>query len=166
MRRLLAVTALATTLALLGTAASSQAGGIQDEDTMAIDPAEGLPGTEISVTGSECATKAILEVDVVLLDTEGMEQDGVTVEPDDGFSGDWSATLTVPADTTDYGEWTVDAVCRIVPFEEVAPEGVGTAGTFLIDYTDRPFTVLEPAGPPPVEPPAALPEEAAPDFTG
>ena len=95
-------------------------------------------------------------------------QDSETVEPSfEGFSGDWEATLTVPADTTDFGEWTVEAVCQIEFPEDaaVAPAGI----QFLIDYIPRAFTVTEPAQepPPPVEePPAAAPVDAVPDFTG
>jgi hypothetical protein len=111
---------------------------------MVIDPTEGLPGTEITVTGEGCVTK---------------------VEPNlAGFGGEWEATLTVPADTTDYGGWTVDAMCQF----EVVPAGVGTAGVFGIDYDDRIFTVLapEPEPEPTPEPPAAEAAEVAPTFTG
>jgi hypothetical protein len=132
---------------------------------MVIDPTEGLPGTEITVTGEGCVTKGDLEVDVRLYDTSDVEQDADVVEPNlAGFGGEWEATLTVPADTTDYGEWTVDAMCQF----EVVPAGVGTAGVFGIDYDDRIFTVLapEPEPEPTPEPPAAEAAEVAPTFTG
>ncbi len=88
-------------------------------------------------------------------------QDSETVEPTfDGFSGDWEATLTVPADTTDFGEWTVEAVCRLEFPEDaaVAPAGI----QFLIDYIPRAFTVTEPAQepPPPVEEPPPPPRRS------
>ena len=165
MRRLLVSASVVLTVLLLGIVPSS-AGNPQD--TMAIDPTSGPPGTEVSVTGTGCVTKGDVEVVVDLLDTSDEVQDSETVEPTfDGFSGDWEATLTVPADTTDFGEWTVEAVCQIVFPEDaaVAPAGI----QFLIDYIPRAFTVTEPAQepPPPVEePPAAAPVDAVPDFTG
>ena len=72
----------------------------------------------------------------------------------------------MPADSTDFGEWTVEAVCQLVFVEDAAAAPAGIQ--FLIDYIPRPFTVTEPAQePPPVEePPAAAPVDAVPDFTG
>lgn len=165
MRRLLVSSAVAlASVALVGVTPSS-AGDFQD--SMSIDPGSGPPGTEITVVGTGCVTKGDVEVEVELLDTSGDPQDGAIVEPTfEGFSGDWEATLTVPADTTDYGEWTVTGQCRLVVVE---PRAVGTAGVgLLIDYIPRPFTVVEPAQEPEPqpEPPAALPVQEAPTFTG
>lgn len=147
MRRLTALTALALTVALVGGPAPSLAGDISAAETMAIDPTEGPPGTVITVTGEGCSTKGNLEVDVQLYDTEDVEQDSALVEPStDGFGGEWEATLMVPADTTDYGDWTVDAVCQFAQ-DEVALGGFGRSvgGRFAIDYDDRIFEVTQPA---------------------
>lgn len=167
MRRLFLSSAVAlASVALIGVTPS---GAGDNQDSMSIDPASGPPGTEITVVGTGCATKGDVEVEVELLDTSGDPQDGTIVEPSfAGFSGDWEATLTVPADTTDYGEWTVTGQCRVVDLE---PRAVGTAGVgLLIDYIPRPFTVVEPTQEPQPEPqpepPAALPVQEAPTFTG
>jgi hypothetical protein len=167
MRRSLVLPA-AVLLAATAMVAPSSAGVVPDEDSMVIDPSEGPPGTEIAVSGEGCATKGEVEVDVVLLDTEGVQQDSTTVTPSgDGFGGEWDATVTVPADTTDFGEWTVDAICWIsCPENEAVPAG----DPAIVDYTDLPFTVTEPAVAPEEpevpEPPAAAPIAAAPDVTG
>lgn len=163
MRRLLVSASVALAVLTLGVGPSSAG---DSQDTMAIDPTTGPPGTEITVVGTGCVTKGDLEVVVELLDTSDVAQDTETVTPSfEGFSGDWEATLTVPADTTDFGEWTVTGLCRIVPLE---PSAVDPAGVqFFIDYIPRVFTVTAPAQEPPAEePPAALPIAAAPDFTG
>ena len=72
----------------------------------------------------------------------------------------------MPADTTDFGEWTVEAVCQIVFPEDaaVAPAGI----QFLIDYIPRLHRHRAgPGAPAAVEaPPAAAPVDAVPDFTG
>jgi len=168
MRRLLAVSAVVLTATAAGLVSPSLAGDIGDEDTMVIDPTSGPPGTEIAVAGAGCATKGDVEVEVVLLDTEGVEQDSDVVTPSlDGFGGEWEASLTVPADTTDFGDWTVDASCELVFLQDVAV----AAGQQLpvVDYVERTFTVTEPVvQEPPVTtpPPAAAPVAAAPDFTG
>ena len=168
MRRLLAVSAAVLVASAAGLVVPSSAGVVEDEDTMVIDPTEGPPGTEIAVSGQGCATKGDTEVDVRLYDTEGVEQDADLVTPsNDGFDGEWEASLTVPADTTDYGEWTVDALCDIV-FNQ--PQAVPAGATVIVDYTDLPFLVLappvDPPPAPPIAPPAAAPVAAAPDFTG
>jgi hypothetical protein len=168
MRRLLPLATAVLVASTVAMVAPSLAGDISDEDTMVIDPTEGPPGTEIAVSGAGCATKGDVEVEVVLLDTEGVEQDSDVVTPSlDGFGGEWEAGLTVPADTTDFGDWTVDAACLFVLVDDVAvPAGRGP----LVDYVERTFTVTEPAvqEPPaePTPPPAAAPVAAAPEFTG
>jgi hypothetical protein len=168
MRRLLVSLLTALLVTAVAGVGSSSAGDSQD--TMAIDPTSGPPGTEISVTGTGCITKGDVEVEVELLDTADAVQDSDIVEPSfEGFSGDWEASLTVPADTTDFGEWTVTGVCRLAG---LVPVGVGAAGVEdLIVYTPRAFTVTQPAAgpapePAPVDPPAALPVEEAPAFVG
>lgn len=163
MRRLLVSSSVVLAVLALGVGPSAAG---DSQDTMAIDPTSGPPGTEISVVGTGCVTKGDVEVVVELLDTSDVVQDSTTVEPSfEGFSGDWEATLTVPADTTDFGEWTVTGLCQLV-FAE--PTAVSAAGVqFLIDYIPRGFTVTAPPQEPPAdEPPAALPIDAAPTFTG
>jgi hypothetical protein len=168
MRRYLALSAAVLVASTTAMVVPSFAGAVSEEDTMVIDPSEGPPGTEIAVSGEGCQTKGDVEVDVVLLDTEGVQQDGVTVTPSgDGFGGEWDATVTVPADTTDFGEWTVDAICWFIFPEDVA---VPAGDPAVVDYTDLPFLVTEPVvapeDPEVPEPPAAAPAAAAPDFTG
>jgi len=134
---------------------------------MSIDPTSGPPGTEIAVEGDGCTTKGNLEVVVQLLDTSDQVQDTDTVVPNSsGFGGEWAASLTVPSDTTDFGEWTVTASCNFIPF----PDEVATSGReSLVEYDPLAFTVTQPAPepePPTEEPPAALPVQEAPTFTG
>ena len=134
MRRLLVSASVALAVLTLGVGPSSAG---DSQDTMAIDPTSGPPGTDITVVGTGCVTKGDLEVVVELLDTSDVVQDTETVTPSfEGFSGDWEATLTVPADTTDFGDWTVNGLCRIVP--PAVPTAVDPAGLqFFIDYIPR-----------------------------
>jgi hypothetical protein len=170
MHRRIALPLAVAVAVVAGIAAPSLAGEVADEDSMALDPTEGPPGTEITVTGEGCATKGDVEVDVRLYDTGGAEQDDTVVTPsNDGFDGAWEATLTVPADTTDYGDWMVDARCLLV----FSGPALATAGAqAILDYTDQVFTVVQPVEPEPEpepapEPaPAPAPQEAAPSFTG
>jgi hypothetical protein len=91
-----------------------------------------------------------------------VESGQVDVEPD----GSWA----VPIDTTGFnpGDYDFFAEC-VFPLDlEVQAAGAG-GGELVMEYEGL-FEVIAPAAPEvpetPTEPPAALPVEAAPDFTG
>src|SRR3954468_1477100 len=110
-RRALAIAAAATLATTMWVAGPSGAGQVVDP-VMTIAPEEGPPGTVITVNGDGCITKGSTSVDVSLFDDIASSRpDEAPAPPDE--NGEWTATLTVPADTTDYGEWRVSAVCTV-----------------------------------------------------
>jgi len=171
----------ATAALLLG--ASTAGAGFEANDTMVIDPTSGPPGTVITVSGEDCSTKGDTFVEVRLYDTEDVLQDEATAEVDEsGFSGDWETTLTVPAGTTDYGDWTVEGDCMLRDFPALQDARAGRRvvlpaqepSRLLFPYVDALFTVTQPAPTPsststPTTAPAAAAAPAvvaAPTFTG
>jgi hypothetical protein len=165
-RRLLLIAAAAALGTTAWTAVPSSAGELAPQ--MTISPTEGPAGTVIHVEGDGCVTDGATVVDVSLYDTNNDRQDEDEVAADE--VGDWTAELTVPADTTDYGDWRVSALCMHDTAQAVA---VPAQSPELFEYDDATFTVLAPEAPttttttpPTTEPPAAQPVQQEVDFTG
>lgn len=148
-------TAVGGGLAAVALALSTLSAGAGTAPPLTLDPTSGPPGTVITVSGEDCSTKGDTWVTLELLDTEGAVQDTAEVDVDDeqpGFAGAWEATLTVPASTTDYGEWSVEATCE-VRFVGVEAARAGRSVVLpaqaqsepLFPYAPAPFTVTEPA---------------------
>lgn len=124
---------------VFGGTSSASAG--TDLGSLTLDPTSGPPTSEFTVSGSDCLAGdgGDMSVEVTAPDTVEMTE---TAIPDD--AGDWSTTLTVPADAMAGDTIVVNAEC-IEDFSSVPNSFQGfraPAGKFISQpYSPATFTV-------------------------
>jgi hypothetical protein len=107
--RLVTIAAAAAAATLTLGSAPLGAGEAPPTLPITVDPTSGPAGTEIAVSGAECPTGYPLEVGLIDPDlgygvAEDFDQTG-------DESGNWSATLELPADAEPGTTYTVEALC-------------------------------------------------------
>ena len=96
--------------ALMLSGAGSAGAGLQPQfdPTLTLSPTTGFAGTTFTVSGTTCTGQdgGVMRVEVTAPDTDEVT---ATATPND--AGDWSTTLTAPADAEDGDSIVVNAEC-------------------------------------------------------